>query len=139
MKHIDSICAIEAASFDPPWTRNDFINELGGGGSPSMILLNKGMLIGYLFSKKALDEITINKLCIHAEYRGRGYGNLLLYNFIEQMRGQFSRIFLEAACTNTTAIRLYTKNGFRVNRIRKAIYADGADAVEMVRGGEEVR
>lgn len=133
--YIDSIRAIETASFDPPWTTNDFINELEGGDSPSMILVNDEMLLGYLFSKKACDEITINKLCIHGEYRGRGYGKLLLCNFIENMRGRYSRMFLEVASTNTPAVRLYAENGFRVNRIREVIHAGGADAIEMVLDG----
>ena len=130
--YIDSICSIEAASFDPPWAKNDFINELEGGDSPCMILLNEGMLLGYLFSKKTLNEININKLCVRVECRSRGYGKLLLSNFIEHMRGHCSRMFLEVAHTNMPAVRLYAGNGFRVNRIRKAIYADGADSLEMV-------
>ena len=125
------MCAIEAASFNPPWSKNDFIDELEGGDSPCMILLNDGMPLGYLFSKKAVDEISINKLCIRADYRGRGYGKLLLSNFIEQMKGHYSKMFLEVASSNFPAVGLYTKIGFRVNRIRKGIYADGADALEM--------
>ena len=96
-----------------------------------MILLNDGMPLGYLFSKKAVDEISINKLCIRADYRGRGYGKLLLSNFIEQMKGHYSKMFLEVASANFPAVGLYTKIGFRVNRIRKRICEDGADALEM--------
>ncbi len=135
-KHIDAICDLETGSFDPPWNRSDFVNELESGDSHGMILLENDTLTGYLFAKKAVDEIHINKLCIHPGYRGRGNGKLLLSNFISRMEGRYSRMFLEVESTNAAAVRLYTGKGFRVNRIRKAIYASGADAIEMVLGGE---
>ena len=130
--HIDSICGIETDAFDPPWKRDDFSVELERDDAHAVILLLNERLIGYLFARIALDEVHLNKLCIRAEYRGRGYGRLLLHGFLDRMKGRYARLFLEVERTNAPAVGLYAGTGFRINRIRKGVYASGADALEMV-------
>ncbi len=133
LEYIDYICRIEKETFNPPWTKDDFLKELESLDSCSMVIMEeKEKILGYLFAKKAADEININKLCIHPDYRGLGYGKTLLGRFIGCIRGKCSRVFLEVAALNTPAIRLYKGAGFRINRTRKNLYADGSDGLEMV-------
>lgn len=133
--YLDSIYAIEQATFNPPWKKEDFAVELENSDSLVMVLLESGQLVGYLFSKKAIDEVQINKVCIHPDFRGRGYGKQLFGSFVSRMKLIGMKLFLEVECTNTAAVKLYERHGFVVSRIRKKIYADGADAFEMVCGG----
>lgn len=131
-KHVTGIVAIEAATFNPPWTENDFQTEIDDNNSRFLLLVNNGLPVGYLFAKQVTDEICLNKLCVDREWRGRGWGNLLLRNCIERHRHASRRIYLEVATTNTSAVALYRGCGFVVGRVRKKIYASGADAFEMV-------
>ena len=131
-KYFSTIVAIETAVFKPPWTENDFRAEINDSNSHSLLLVTSGLLAGYLFAKQAADEISLNKLCIHREYRERGWGKLLLRKFLGRHRNTSRRMFLEVATTNTPAIALYRSCGFVVVRVRKKIYASGADALEMV-------
>jgi len=133
--YLDAIEEIEQITFDPPWKKEDFLTELGSSDSVVMAMLKSGRLIGYLFSKKAIDEVQINKVCIHLKFRGCGYGKLLFGSFVSRMKAAGMKLFLEVESTNTAAVRLYEGYGFKIGRIRKKIYANGADAFEMALSG----
>lgn len=126
---IDAIADIENRSFDPPWKKSDFLDELRSSDALMLLLFKSGLPKGYLCSRNILDETHINKMCIHPDVRGCGYGKLLLNKFIGSYAG---KIYLEVARSNITAIRLYDGAGFRINRVRKGIYENGDDAFEMI-------
>jgi ribosomal-protein-alanine N-acetyltransferase len=133
---LDPICTIETATFDPPWKKEDFAAELECRDSVVVVLLENNRLLGYLFAKKVLDEVQINKVCIHPDFRGRGYGKKLFGGFVSRMKAAGMKLFLEVDSTNIAAVKLYKRFGFTTTRIRKKIYANGADAFEMACGGE---
>lgn len=129
---LDSICAIENSTFNRPWSRADFFQEINDVNSRILVLLNENQLRGYLFSRLAVDEISINKLCVHPDFRGRGFGKALLCELFDRNCKRCRSVFLEVDSQNIPAVSLYTGAGFSVIRVRKKIYANGADALEMV-------
>jgi ribosomal-protein-alanine N-acetyltransferase len=131
-EYLEAILELESASFSPPWKRADFLGELDQAGSIGMVLLSGERFAGYLFAQQVPGEAGINKICIHPSFRRRGYGRVLVTRMCETAEAGVRRIFLEVAAVNAAAIGLYTSCGFRVNRIRKKIYANGDDALEMV-------
>ena len=70
-------------------------------------------------------------LAIKKGYRRRGIGSKLLYLILEEYRKRVSKVFLEVRPSNLAAIRLYSKFGFKVNRLIKKYYQDGEDAYLM--------
>jgi ribosomal-protein-alanine N-acetyltransferase len=68
---------------------------------------------------------------IHPDYRGRGLGNLLLYRLLKQAVTQgLERATLEVKDSNTKAIYLYKKFGFKLAGKRKKYYQKtGEDAL----------
>jgi len=68
-------------------------------------------------------------------YRGRGIGKALLKETIDALENIYDveAIYLEVRVSNSTAIRLYEKFGFRKARIAYKYYRDGEDAYIMVK------
>lgn len=73
-------------------------------------------------------------IAVLREYRGRGIGSALLSETINVMKNIYKveSLFLEVRVSNTPAIRLYKKYGFKVVRRIPHYYRDGEDAYVMV-------
>ena len=86
---------------------------------------------GWLNPQKVGHLVSIAVL---KEYRGRGIGSALLSETISVMKNiyQTASIFLEVRVSNTPAIKLYRKFGFKVVRRIPYYYRDGEDAYVMV-------
>ena len=76
----------------------------------------------------------ILNIAVHASYRRQGVAELLLHHALEvgQQRGAQSAN-LEVRRSNLPALQLYKKFGFREVAVRRGYYADGEDALLMVR------
>jgi ribosomal-protein-alanine N-acetyltransferase len=79
------------------------------------------------------DEAHITTIGVDPEYRGQGFGELMLVAlFDEAIRRHASLLTLEVRVTNTVAQRLYEKYGMSVQGIRARYYTDnGEDAYIM--------
>lgn len=88
-------------------------------------------LVGFGCFWSILEEAHITLLMVHPEYRGRGFGNLLLYTLLKAaVKQQLERATLEVKVSNTKAITLYKKFGFKVAGKRKKYYQKtGEDAL----------
>ncbi|HPY96830.1 MAG TPA: ribosomal protein S18-alanine N-acetyltransferase [Candidatus Cloacimonadota bacterium] len=78
-------------------------------------------IIGFLFGYETVDEFNISNIAIKKEYRHKGFGYYLLSNIIE-MKKHIKNFFLEVRTTNTPALSLYQKMGFKPLYIRKGYY-----------------
>ena len=75
----------------------------------------------------------IMNVAVDTEYRGKGYGNLLIEEFIREAKSRnLDTMSLEVRVSNEPAIKLYEKYGFEVQGRRKKYYQDnGEDAYIM--------
>jgi len=134
-RYFDDIIAMESNTFGEPWSKSQIEFELDSKSAFPMIILENSVCAGYLFASGACGEIQLNKICVQADMRKRGFGEKLLREFIDQARIlSIEKIFLEVSTINIAAISLYRKCGFTVNRMRKGIYENGEDGLEMVLG-----
>lgn len=133
---VEAICAIEQESFNIPWTREAFINELTNNMlAKYMVLEVDGVVAGYVGMWLIVDEAHITNIAIASAYRGRGYGEQLMTELaaLAQYMGMRA-MTLEVRVSNQVAINLYTKIGFENAGIRKGYYSDnGEDAMVMWR------
>lgn len=75
-----------------------------------------------------LEEAHITLLMVHPQYRGRGWGRLLLLALLaEARRRQLERATLEVRASNERAGNLYFSLGFRLAGTRKNYYDDPAE------------
>ena len=79
------------------------------------------------------DEAQLYNIAIAPEFRGRGIGSILLRYMAEKAEEAGCKVLLlEVRRSNTPAITMYRKNGFKESGLRKGYYAEEAeDAVLM--------
>jgi ribosomal-protein-alanine N-acetyltransferase len=119
------------------WTLDGYQRELDNPKTGFLSLTSRTKptdapeLIGCGCFWSILEEAHITLLMIHPDYRGRGLGNLLLYSLLKQAVTQgLERATLEVKDSNTKAIHLYKKFGFKLAGKRKKYYQKtGEDAL----------
>ncbi len=121
------------------WSRNLFFEEINNPFSYNFVLASNNIVIGYLNFWVVPDGIELNNIAIHENYRGKGYGKLLLQFLIECGKVfKSEKIFLEVKEDNLIAQKLYKKYGFKEIYIRKNYYSDNKDAIVMERNLYEI-
>ncbi|MHB1133208.1 MAG: ribosomal protein S18-alanine N-acetyltransferase [Chloroflexota bacterium] len=90
-------------------------------------------LVGYAGTWLMLDEAHITTIAVRPEYRGRGFGELLMIGLIEKAIEVGARwVTLEVRVSNAVAQNLYRKYSFHAEGVRKGYYSDNnEDAVIM--------
>lgn len=136
MAHVDEVTEIEASSFRTPWSKEAFVNELQRNKCAKYrVLTHVGKVIAYGGMWIIVDEAHITNIAVHPQYRGKGIGQIIVEDMINQGRNlNVASMTLEVRTSNIAAIRLYSKFGFKEEAIRKGYYADtGEDAIIMWR------
>jgi len=138
MQHEDLavVSDIERRSYEFPWSHGVFRDCLLAGYQ-SMVLIREGRVAGYAILSIAAGEAHILNVCIEPEFRSMGYGERLVDEMLFRARTASVRdIFLEVRPSNTTALALYRKKGFRLVANRPAYYQANAgreDAAVLVK------
>ncbi len=137
---LNAVHAIEAVSYPFPWTRGVFADCLRVGYCCRVAEVD-GELGGYMILSAGAGEAHLLNLCVAPVARGAGLARVLLDGaLVEAQLLRAGRLFLEVRPTNTRAVELYRKNGFRTIGKRPGYYPadDGReDALVMVRHLDE--
>jgi len=131
---LDDVLVIERASFQTPWSRGAFRYELTQNRvARCSVARTGGRLAGYLCLWEIGHEIHVTNLATHPDLRRRGIARVLLGAVLQDARTRgVGLVFLEVRPTNTEALHLYERFGFRVIGRRKGYYFDtGEDALVM--------
>lgn len=135
---VDSVCAIENASFHNPWSRLCFLDELSFNDSRNFILKLENShktdaIIAYLCYRAIVDELHILKLAVHPEYRHRGIASDFLTHCLKNHGfNHITAALLDVRAGNAAAIGLYKKLDFHIIGQRPNYYFDtGEDALLM--------
>jgi len=122
---IDSILAIEQASFTNPWTREMYQAELENRGVSFCFIARdrEGNTVGFCSVWRVLDELHINNLAVLPAYRRAGVATALLERVLDHGAASgAARATLEVRRSNDPARLLYERFGFAVAGIRRAYY-----------------
>jgi ribosomal-protein-alanine N-acetyltransferase len=135
---LDAIEAIERASYPTPWSRSMFAGELAKPSSISLGAYSSDELVGYLIISRYVDAWHVMNVAVAPSRRRLGIGTALLEQLFEQTREDARRGYtLEVRVSNTDAIRLYERLGFRARGTRRGYYTDNReDALIMWRDAE---
>ncbi|MGH7400515.1 MAG: ribosomal protein S18-alanine N-acetyltransferase [Candidatus Rokuibacteriota bacterium] len=134
LEDLDEVLAIERASFQTPWSRGAFRYELTQNRVARCLVARRGRrLVGYLCLWEIGHEIHVTNLAAHPDLRRRGVARALLGAVLDDAKERAVTLaFLEVRPTNTEALGLYERFGFRVIGRRKGYYFDtGEDALVM--------
>lgn len=135
---LEQVMEIERELFHVPWTREGFFTFLTREDAMFLVVEEKGQILGYCGLLMVLDEGDITNVAVRRDRQKEGIGNFLMESLIRLAaeRG-VTTIHLEVRVGNDRAIRLYERNGFTRDGIRKGYYSDPIeDALLMTRHPE---
>jgi ribosomal-protein-alanine N-acetyltransferase len=105
-----------------PWARSWVAREDPGGPA-----------IAFLVAWVVADELHLIHIATHPSSRRKGAARALMKTFLSHAPAHKSRlVLLEVRRSNRAAVRLYRSFGFSAMGVRRAYYADGEDAIEMM-------
>ena len=140
VNELPQVLELDRLCFGGLWSRDGYLREMESPNSTLLVVPlpyggDRLMGLGCLWSIVAEAHITL--MAVHPEFQGQGLGQLILWGLLKdgQTRG-LERATLEVRESNTAAIALYEKFGFKVAGRRKGYYqATGEDALIMWRKG----
>lgn len=121
-RHIKEIARLEDLCFSEPWSEEGIL-EAYRLGTRFFVAEEAGGLIGYIGVKAVIDEGYITNIAVFPQYRRKGVASSLLnkvFAFAEEKRLSF--VSLEVRPSNTAAVFLYLKTGFKEEGRRKDFY-----------------
>jgi [ribosomal protein S18]-alanine N-acetyltransferase len=129
---LDAVLAIETASYSTPWKPEHFRNEIASRFSWPYVAAEEGSVVGYVCLMSLFEEAQILNIAVMPGRRGRGIARMLLEQAFSLARAEGADFMaLEVRASNSSAISLYEKLGFRRVGIRARYYDSIEDAVLM--------
>lgn len=154
---IAQVVAIDRLSFDLPWAERSYAYEITQSGYSHMVVLERddesaqshgwrrllarfngrvqppGRIVGYGGLWRIGDESHISTIAVHPDFRGRGWGEILLAGMVgKSINVNAGLVVLEARISNVRAHNLYRKYAFYVAGIKPKYYRNNnEDAYDM--------
>jgi len=134
---LEEVLSVEQSSFQSPWTRNMFIQELSSPIARNLTLWvttgKSRVLAGYMIFWIVAKEVHLQKIAIRPEFRRRNVATCLMRALMHSAREEQCRtVFLEVRRSNAAAIKLYEKFGLNIKGVRPSYYSEqGEDALIM--------
>jgi len=129
-----SLAALHAASFNRGWSEQEFEQLLTDRGVIAERATSGRRNIGFILSRRAVDEAEILSVAVARAWQGRGLARRLLDLHLRRLAGLGLRaVFLEVDEDNTPARRLYARAGFREVGRRPGYYPGGKGALVLRR------
>lgn len=122
---VDEVLKIEEQAYgEHHWSKDSFYGELSNDLAHYYCALDtNGNLIGYAGCWQILDEAHITTIAVKPELKRKKIGEALLNRIIEDCyKNEIKYITLEVRASNTPAIKLYEKYGFKSLGTRKGYY-----------------
>lgn len=121
-KHIAPIAMLERVCFSEPWSAEGII-ESYKSGTAFFAAENSEHVLGYIGIKPVLDEGYITNVAVFPQYRKRGVASALIEKvFCFARERNLSFVSLEVRVSNTNAVSLYEKYGFKAEGRRRDFY-----------------
>lgn len=122
---VDNVIAIEKKAYgEHHWSKESFLNELSNELARYNCAFDEdGNLLGYSGCWQILEEVHITNIAVTPEFRRQKIGEKLLKRIIDECYENMAKyITLEVRVSNTPAINLYEKYGFKSLGVRKGYY-----------------
>lgn len=134
-KDILRISEIEKECFPQEhWTYKMLASSFESEAFCGLLADDGGEIIGYGGITIAADSADIDNVAVTEPYRRSGAGTAILRALLDtaQKRG-VKKVFLEVRVSNSVAMGLYLKCGFKGVYARARYYPDGEDCLVMVK------
>ena len=122
-KDVKGVAEIEKECFASPWSEKSLSEEMENGNAYFFVAEIDSEIVGYMGTISVFGECSVTNIAVKEKYRGRGIASSLIERAILNsvyLGDEF--ITLEVRKSNTPAISLYEKYGFRKMGERKNFY-----------------
>ncbi len=143
---LDEVIRINELTLPEHYPRWFWEDHLRNWGEAFLVAEVEGRIVGYVMTRVeygpgyVVPEPMVRKghivsIAVLPEFRRRGIGTRLMEEAMRVLRDVYGckEVYLEVRVSNTPAIRLYEKLGFRKVRVIPMYYLDGEDAYLMAR------
>jgi ribosomal-protein-alanine N-acetyltransferase len=122
-----------------------FYYHLDNWGDAFFVAEVDGDVVGYIMNrvergigflrKSLVKKGHVVSIAVLEEHRRKGIGEALMKTGMEAMKNVYDakEVYLEVRVSNTPAIRLYEKLGFKIVKVLEGYYSDGENAYLMAR------
>lgn len=133
-RDLPAVHRIEQSVFPQPWPAGAFEQYIG---RPGFLVADDGGVVGYTVADVVESHGRplghVKDLAVRTDRRREGIASGLLARALDIMSGHADTTKLEVRAGNTGAIDLYHSHGFTFRRRLSGYYADGEDALVLVR------
>lgn len=135
---LNQMVAIEDASFqDGHYSKEQLLYEYKENPFAKILVNEDKEVNGFLIYMVTFNSATIIQIAVDPKVRKKGIATKLLEvmdkELLKQGYGKVENVTLEVRSTNKHAIKLYSKNGYKKNHIKKKYYDNGDDAIYMMK------
>lgn len=124
-RDMPEVLAIEAHSFEFPWSEDDFIRCLRQRNCIGMVAERDERVVGFMIYELHRNRLHILNFAVHPDFRRNGVGNQMATKLIGKLSPQRrSRILLEVRETNLEAQLFFRDLGFRAISVLRDFYDD---------------
>ncbi len=121
---IDRVCELECQCFSVPFTKKTITELFSNTCWHFLVAEYDGNVVGYISMYVIIDEKEIVNVCTDPKYRGLGIGSALVSAAIDYEREKCAIVMLEVRKSNSVAIALYEKFGFKSVGVSKNHYSN---------------
>lgn len=122
--HVPQVAQLEAVCFHDPWSEKSVASELDNKLSYWLVALEGDTVAGYIGSQTVMGETDMMNVAVHTDHRRQGIAEALILALIHGLKEEMDShsLTLEVRASNTPAITLYQKLGFKQIGLRKNYY-----------------
>lgn len=122
-RDLEEVFDVERVAYPYPWSLRNFADSLASGYRCQMMRDEGGLLIGYVLTVSAVDEVHLLNVTVRSSLHGQGYGRMLLDDAVAAARNAgMATMLLEVRPSNPRAIAIYQRYGFVRIGIRRGYY-----------------
>lgn len=120
---VKGVAEVEKECFASPWSEQSLREELENENAHFFVADINGEIVGYMGTISVFGECSVTNIAVKEKCRGKGIASSLLERvIINSVFNEDEFITLEVRQSNTPAISLYEKYGFRKMGERKNFY-----------------
>lgn len=113
---------------------HDELEDISAGKCFGICAIDNGNPVGYVIVRKTVDTYHLLTIAVDQNYRGKGYGSLMLdsiFTEIEKQGGRILNVITDADANES--LRFYLKNGFVLAGIVQDEFVSGVAQVHLTR------
>jgi ribosomal-protein-alanine N-acetyltransferase len=135
-RDLAEVLAIESASFDYPWSEDEFLgllrtrNIIGMSAEHADFINGRYPIIGYMLYQLEKTSITVLNFAVHPQYRHQGVGRQMVAKLISKLSAhRRTTLTLQVRETNLDAQLFWHCQGFFATEVVREAYETGEDGI----------